>query len=447
MPVPEMNTSLGKRKADQIGEEPAVPMYLHQNTSITSKDDDEEDQFAYDQALADIVEIQKNFRHQIGYWSERIQQVEQTVASVEMRCESVEPQNLPQQPQNNNQKGEPPHEVLATRTEALEAAQKNKKNNDSYDSGIYKPTVIGSEGIAKGISDISSTTAPDSLGLESQDYTPSLTNDGLIKILKNMDFKNMAHFQLLCVLDSRTFSRKLPISCDIANCISFNVNCIIRSGPWAPSIVGHPACKRSPDGDLRKYKEHDFEKPRVVKLSYHLKGGQGGKRTLAEWEKAVCPPRYVYDLGQLCLNHNGEDQGDQSKLIATWFNVVVDIVEPEKPVWLIKRAGFELEEAHHPGSDRTRKRTKQPFQPSGEPDSRSCIAALLAKNLTDLDFTPRPCGPMPYSEFRDALEQAMTMWWGTEVGMEFSIPGFEELMEIHEEGAVEKYAVVMGNSD
>ncbi|KAI0903553.1 hypothetical protein F4823DRAFT_568570 [Ustulina deusta] len=386
-----------------------------------------------------------NLRNQLNHWTDRVQKVETAQAYLEDRFESLRGRRLRSRSQSRNLNARILYELFVGRIEELEKNLKNMQSKRNQHSEIGQITENEPDDIAKNTADIGMLNSA-TRGLEIQDHVAPWTQDGFIKFLRSIDFRLDSHLQLLCRLDSRDVSRDLSISCNITIPNPPEIDYILRSGPNASYIADHPACRSSRVKDMEELEEHDLKDLRVLRLSYYLKAAdrtpneeQEAERCLAEWKKTARPPRYVYDLGQLVLTGIGEDQENNNPFFPTKFNLVIDMISPQKPVWLFMRPEFEPVEPNKPDMDKTTKYITLPSQYHTGDHSRglgnrtrtdlsSCVAARIAKKMTDINLTQRRLDYNPLQRY-DGSEYGMKMLPNSDVRVRFVTPGYEEIME------------------
>ncbi|KAI3336831.1 hypothetical protein HD806DRAFT_474932 [Xylariaceae sp. AK1471] len=393
-----------------------------------------------------ILKIQENLRDQVAQWSERTQQLESAHASLEKDVTNLKEGTSQLQPQDQDEK----YESLIRRIEELE--------NTCSDQ--VAPTAVETHAPEAGLLSIQSTTderkgcissvearrstpptqVSGTLSLRKQDYvaTPILTNEGLGKLLRNINFSDLSHLRMLRELDSRKVSRDAPLFCDHVSFPLFEIDYVIRGGPTAAYIADHPSCYVSPNSDvnLDKFKLHDLEGLRVLKLTYHVKMGdrtikeeQEAKRSITTWKKTVHPPRYIYDLGQLFLHRKGGKEGNRFELVPTKYNIVVDIISPNKPVWLVMRPEFEPHINRNHGRS-GRRDSECPFQDRHGYDLECCVTAQLAKKIEDLKISGGSFAHGSYPAFYQASEVVVDTSCDEAVRLQFSIPDLEEMLQI-----------------
>ncbi|KAI1422355.1 hypothetical protein F5Y12DRAFT_799648 [Xylaria sp. FL1777] len=397
-----------------------------------------------------------NLRDQIEYWSQRVQAAESAQASLEDRLEYLSGRDLKARVQGLHLTAKTVYELLIGRIEALETALKDKQSEGGQHSELVRITQNEANDIAVGVSSVgvttpvtyspSGTTAHTSFGLVKQPYKPVLTNESLMDLLRSIDFGDNSHLRLLCKLDSRDIPRAYAVSCDITIPDPYEINYVIQSGPGTSYIADHPACRPSILRNVEKLEAHGIQELRVLRLSYSVET-EGytpeeeldATRRLELWKRTARPPRYVYELGELVLAGIDHGQADND-YVPTKFNVVVDMVSPQKPVWLFMRPEFEPVKLGDPDNDQARKYLTLPsegnngdhmgdYADHSRIEIGACAAARIAKKIREIDLLEPAVGHSYVLIRYDGSEFGMKMLPDVEVRVQFVIPGYEEIVE------------------
>ncbi|KAI0434019.1 hypothetical protein F5Y09DRAFT_350106 [Xylaria sp. FL1042] len=397
----------------------------------------------------DILNSIANIRDQLDDWGQRVQEVEAAQALLQERFDNFKGR---EQYQRQNQTARVLYELLVGRLEALEKAANDVQKNDSTHSETTENIENESNNLAMKTATIIKTrelhpitTNPVSLSLAPEDYTV-LTEQGLFNLLRDIDFRVRSHLQLLCRLDSHTVPRDIPISCDITIPNPPSIFYVLRGGPGAAYIANHPACRISATRRVEELEAHGMKDLRVLRLSYHLKKENRSKQeeqqannSLALWKKTARPPQYAYDLGQLILMGIEECQ-NREDFVPTKFNLVVDMISPRKPVWLIMRPEFYPAKPGDPDGDITRKYLTLPSE-HNTGDHRSgpgnytrteincCVAARVSKSITEVRAVPESFDHSFIPKLYDGSEHGMKLLPDADVRVQFVIPSYEEIMQ------------------
>ncbi|KAI1273661.1 hypothetical protein F5Y07DRAFT_402232 [Xylaria sp. FL0933] len=402
----------------------------------------------------DILNSISNIRDQLDYWCDRVQQAEAAQAVLEERFKDIKGRTLCQR---QNQTARVLYELLSGRLEALEQSLTEVEGNGSAHSESNRNVENESNRSAMKIAAIiktnslhPKTTKPGSLNLLPEDYTV-LTEEGLFKLLRDIDFGELSHLQLLSKLDNRSIPRDIPISCDITIPNPPSIFYVLRCGPGASYIVNHPACRRSAARRAEELEAHGVRDLRVVRLSYYLKRAKRSEeeerranKSFALWQKTARPPQYAYDLGQLVLTGIEECQDDLD-FIPTRFNLMVDMISPRKPVWLVMRPDFKPSNPGDPDRDQTRKYLTLPSeQHTGDhrngpgnhtrTEINCCVAARVAKSITELRIVPESFNCSFISKLYDGSEYGMKLLPDADVRVQYVMPSFDEIMQTVGEG-------------
>jgi hypothetical protein len=400
----------------------------------------------------DSLRIHENLRDQIYQWSERTQQLESAQASLKRDVQDLEKGISQLQLQNHSGK----YESLVRRIDGLEDTLKNIQNAGDQqattaaaahapEAGLLptqgtteerKPSIFS----IKAPQSSPSVQVPGSLNLETQDYamSPILTNEGLGRLLRNINFSDLSHLRTLCELDSRKVSRDAPLFCDRESFSLFQIDYVVRGGPTAAYIGDHPNCSVSSNHDqsLGKLKLHGLQGLRVLKLTYHakvedrtIKEQQEAKRSMTTWKNMFHPPRYIYDLGQLFLHRKGGKEGNRFHLVATKYNVVMDMTCRHKPVWLVMRPEFEPT-IHRSIGRGVHRDSENPFQSRHGYDLERSVTAQLAKKIDDLNTSGESFAQDSYPAFIRASEVVVETSCDEALRLQFSIPDLDEMLQV-----------------
>ncbi|KAK6066098.1 hypothetical protein SCUP515_10845 [Seiridium cupressi] len=215
-----------------------------------------------------------------------------------------------------------------------------------------------------------------------------LTRRGYQAMLRNLDFSNFAMLEALSNADSKSSLRDYNLFCDISP-HTVSIDYVMRIGGTAYSIMNKaPKVVYEHHPLLR---DKDLSRLRIFELSMsdeHLNREQTIQ--FEEWKEKHQPPKYVYELGALFIRRKFKGK-DKEDLIATCYNVVMDAVKPEKPIWAIVRPGWGIL-APKPAR-RGHKDSQVVFE-----ELYGAMMACFAKDIEDFSFSWGPDASASYPQ-------------------------------------------------
>ncbi|KAK6189612.1 hypothetical protein LQW54_013081 [Pestalotiopsis sp. IQ-011] len=177
------------------------------------------------------------------------------------------------------------------------------------------------------------------LGIEPGEFTqvPKLSKAGFEQILKTFDFANLERLESLATVDGIGQSRRNVMFCDISHPTMHN-DYVVQVGEAAYSIMDDaPRVKWQ---HIPSIKDHDLSRLRIFQLCYDTEALTAKQITSwKDWKNEHQPPEYVYEIGALSLRSKYHRKM-KDRVYDTDFSIVVDVVRPSRPVWMILRPGW-----------------------------------------------------------------------------------------------------------
>ncbi|KAI2637405.1 hypothetical protein GGS21DRAFT_511423 [Xylaria nigripes] len=252
----------------------------------------------------------------------------------------------------------------------------------------------------------------------------ALNRRDLQTLLRHIDFSDVSHLLALCRVDSRQLARDLHLFCDSMTFSPMDIDYVVVGGPSA-KYIEDGVVKRTtvPDFPLRPGGPSlvDLKGLHVLDLAYKVRRG-ADLSMIPQW-LINCLPHCVYDLGQLCLHRRYARRENTRQIIPTRFNVVVDALNPQKPVWIVLRPEFQRQLPSRQVlamSDNS----LEPFQVHGPRGLIFTSMALLAERIADLDLTGDAPDYGSDPNFRRAMDLVRLLTVRDVLRVEFSVPDF-----------------------
>ncbi|KAI0178080.1 hypothetical protein BJ166DRAFT_491889 [Pestalotiopsis sp. NC0098] len=177
------------------------------------------------------------------------------------------------------------------------------------------------------------------LGLQPEEFTqvPKLSKAGFEQILKTFDFADLERLESLAMVDGIGQSRHNVMFCDISHPAMHN-DYVVQAGEAAYSIMEDaPGVKWK---HIPSIKHHDLSRLRIFQLHYDTEAlTEKQIASWKEWRNEQQPPEYVYEIGALSLRSKYHKKM-KDKVYDTDFSIVMDVVRPSRPVWMILRPGW-----------------------------------------------------------------------------------------------------------
>ncbi|KAI1497519.1 hypothetical protein F5X99DRAFT_432954 [Biscogniauxia marginata] len=273
---------------------------------------------------------------------------------------------------------------------------------------------------------------------------PPLSNAGLEKLLRAVDFSDPAHLRALAELDSRDHPRDSILFCDSHTFHMFRVDYMVVGGRTTSYIADHPSCGREGRAARLGLERRGLGRLRALELSVRplrrARGGSGGGRggsggvgggggnsedededeaAIRAWRERVAPPAFVYELGQLFLRRKGQDRFD---VHPTQYNVVVDMTRRAKAVWLVMRPEYVPVAKAYKEKD-----SSVPFQTNMFSLNGVAVGRVAAR-LADLSLTHPPFAFESHRAFYDAQAEVGNTAYKGKVRLQFRTPDLVDMM-------------------
>ena len=249
---------------------------------------------------------------------------------------------------------------------------------------------------------------------------PTLTNKGLEKFLKNIDFRDATHLKALDCMDGQATSRDCVMFCDCQASTVLEVDYVLRTGPTVTYI-------RCDDLDTekrrtKKLRKRGLEALRIRELSISAPDSSDDRRRFKEWKIQTKPPKYVYDIGQLFIRRRGRDRYDRGRyeLIGTNFNMVIDVTKSRKPVWLLMCPEHEMVEL------KKAKGSRHPF-PSRSFGLNGVAIAKIADAIEDISLCSGPFDKTTFMKYMAADQLVANTYFQGKVTLNFCTPDIDDL--------------------
>ncbi|KAI0165901.1 hypothetical protein GGR57DRAFT_512864 [Xylariaceae sp. FL1272] len=443
---------------------------IHQQTTRTDHKKGHTHQF---QDLELITQAQRNLTGDMADWSLRTRKLEFQYETLEqgLRLEKKTSTALSTQLRNIERTLTQQDEItnmLRQRVQNLErnstaakfgnalsardsAIKISESHGESDDTAIMRAiTGVRSPSMGNGKKNMSVPetvkNTPAALRLSPQDFMPCpiMTNRGLGKLLLNMNVSDKTdrywklysyHLRALCDLDSKANSRDISLFCDTQNFSLFDVDYVVRGGKSAAYIGDHPDCaantKKSTYDGMNAEGLHGLRILEILYEEVFTKDEQLQSRdsALKAWQKTTTP-RFVYDLGQLFVHRRGSHIKDHRfELWDTRYNVVIDIMSPRKPVWLVLRPEFEPLPSDSKYRSGMHQRSESPFPSRAGWKLGGSAAAQLAKGLEELKFSSDSFMRGTGSSFFIASELVHETLSGETVRLKFKTPNLHRMAQ------------------
>ncbi|KAH9900447.1 hypothetical protein F4778DRAFT_791726 [Xylariomycetidae sp. FL2044] len=249
-------------------------------------------------------------------------------------------------------------------------------------------------------------------------YAPAnmLSNSGLQELLRQIDFTDPLHLKALIDMDSRKVARDCTIFSDIHSFPLFKIDYVLRSGTTVSYIEDHSSCDRREN--LQALKRQGLQGLRVLEMNVTY--ATNDKAGFKEWRKHNQPPKYVYDLGQLFMRRKGAGRYD---LHGTQYNLVMDVTNKRKSVWLVDRPEFidqgvakRVVKHAARGNDST-----VPFQTQTVSLNGAPVAKLFG-SISDLILTRRAFDGETFAACVKAMKLALATSHKGNIGLCFRFP-------------------------
>ncbi|ETS73564.1 hypothetical protein PFICI_14510 [Pestalotiopsis fici W106-1] len=269
-------------------------------------------------------------------------------------------------------------------------------DEDYCDDQTYKDP--NSSGILGEVDGADLQKAVDELGLASEAYTtsPKLTKESYQTLLRTFDFANIGLLEAFSKMDDRRQVREYVIFCDISH-PSMWIDYVIQVSETAYSMMEH-----APQVNYRRLpplEDRDLSRLRIIRLRYDADLLSPKQSIIFQkWREEHQPPTYVLEIGSLVLRHRYTKKM-KDKLHDTDLSLVMDVVHPDRPVWLILRPGWK--ESCRKTSKTVRDATRA-FDGSMDDAKIACVC----KDIRSLQLTWKPSSSQSAQQYVGA--QLMT---------------------------------------